>query len=178
MQKIDYKAEVCPGCGQSTTYLLGIDRGTVDILKAIATAIRKKEINCVHPRKEMEIGHDQLDYFTMVREGKLTSNHVGNLSRPRFHGLIAKIKGKDMAGNYCLTSKGARFLKGEQIPKYAIISKEAKHQIGYYDDDVHFCTIKDFLPDVEYWEGIDFQIKSGEIIKDINAYNKAQDRLI
>lgn len=126
----------------------------------------------------MEVSHDQLDYFTMVREGKLTSNQVGNLSRPRFHGLIAKVKGKEMAGNYCLTSKGARFLKGEQIAKYAIISKEQKHQIGYYEDDVYFCTTKDFLPDVEYWEGINFSIDAGQIVKDIDNLNKAQDRLI
>jgi len=178
MQRVNYKPEVCSCCGQSLTYLLAVDRGTVDILKAIATAIRRKGINCVHPRKEMEIAVGQIDYPTMVKEGQLTSNQVGNLSRPRFHGLIAKVRGKDMAGNYCLTTKGAKFLKGEEIPKYAIISKEEKHQIGYFEEEIHRCTIQDFAPDTEYWEGIDFNIEDGRIIKDIDDLHNSQATLL
>ena len=81
----------------------------------IARYIRTKGINVVHPRKEME-GHS------------LSSNDVGNLSRARFHGLIAKVKGEK--GNYLLTTKGAKFLRGEAVPKYAIISIVTGKQIG------------------------------------------------
>jgi len=66
---IEYKPEKCECCGQTTTYIIGIDGGTVDIVKNIALFIGRKGINCVHPRKEME-GHG------------LSSNQVGNLSRP------------------------------------------------------------------------------------------------
>lgn len=128
--KQEYKPEICACCNQSTTYLLAIDRGTVDIVRAIAVAIFRKGINVVHPRKEMETSQN-MDFDLMIREGMLTSNQVGNLSRPRFHGLIAKIK--DNPGNYCLTTKGAQFLKGQPISRFAIISKSEGMQIGYYE---------------------------------------------
>ena len=166
MKKINYVAKKCRCCGQTLTYLIAVDHGSVDTLKAIATAIRRKGINCIHPRKEMEVTSGQLDYASMVGEGLLTSNQTGNLSKLRFHGLIARIKNKP--GNYCLTKKGSQFLKGEEIPKYAIISKKEKHQIGYFQEDIYRCTLADFAPKKEYWEGINFIIQEGKIIKDIN----------
>ena len=178
MQKVNYQPKVCTCCGQSLTYLLSIDRGSVDILKAISTAIGRKGINCIHPRKEMEISAGKIDYASMVQEGHLTSNQVGNLSRPRFHGLIAKVKGDNMAGNYCLTTKGAKFLKGEEIPHCAIISKEKNHQIGYFEEDIYRCTIKDFTPDYEYWEGINFSIEEGKIIKTAVELQTKQNKLL
>lgn len=160
---IKYQPEVCTCCGQTTTYLLGIDRGTVDILKAISVAIQRKGINIIHPRKEMEV-HGNVDYQTMVSVGMLTSNHVGNLSRPRFHGLIARVRGEP--GNYCMTTKGAQFLHDVDVPRFAIVSKAEGHQIGYYRPDEYRVTIKDFRPDHEYWLGINYQIVDGRIVKD------------
>lgn len=139
----------CEHCSQSVTYLLPIDRGTVDIVKAIAVAIKIKGINAIHPRKEIE--------------GKsLTSNQVGNLSRPRFHGLIAKIEGEK--GNYCLTRKGLEFLNGAMIPKYAIINKSTGSQEGYWNEDTFQVRMKDFTSDDEYWEGVGYEIVEGGII--------------
>lgn len=106
-----------------------------------------------------------LDYDLMIKEGMLTSNQVGNLSRPRFHGLIAHVK--DNPGNYCLTHKGAQFLKGQEIPRFAIISKSENHQIGYYMADEYTVTVRDFAKDEEYWEGINFDIVEGRIVKDL-----------
>ena len=165
-----YTSDKCECCGQTKTYLLPVDRGTVDILKSIARAILKKGINVIHPRKEMEIDPNRFspgafDYDLMVKEGHLTSNMVGNLSRPRFHGLIAKVKNEP--GNYCLTSKGGDFLKGESIPKYAVIDKTTGHKKEYWLSEKYRVTIKDFSSDEEYWEGLDYVIRAGRVIEKI-----------
>ena len=169
-----YVSEKCGCCGQSKTYLLSIDPGTVDILRAVARAILIKGINAIHPRKEMEV-HGGYDYEAMILSGKMTSNMVGNLSRPRFHGLIAKIKGE--AGNYCLTSKGARFLKGEEIHRYAIISKATGHQVGYWMPEKYQVELTDFSVDDLYWEGLDYDIKEGQVIKRIEKGPTDQKQL-
>lgn len=147
--KTEYKPEICECCNQSTTYLIAIDRGTVDIVKAIARFIGTKGINAVHPRKEME--------------GKyLTSNQVGNLSRPRFHGLIAHLDGE--SGNYVLTRKGSDFLRGKVIPKYAIVSKSEGKQIGYFEPETEKVSIHSFNQTGDYWEGIGYEITEGQVI--------------
>lgn len=157
--KIKFEAPVCEACSQTTQYVLPIDRGTVDILRAISVAIGRKGINAIHPRKEMEREK------AAVGMGFLTSNQVGNLSRPRFHGLIASLDGA--AGNYCLTKKGAKFLRGEAIPRYAIVSKSEGHNIGYFHPEELVCRIADFKDPEEYWEGIGYDIEDGKIIHSI-----------
>lgn len=152
---VSYQPEVCQACNQSCTYLLGLDEGTTDIVKAIARFIGQKGINAVHPRKEME--------GTL-----LTSNQVGNLSRTRFHGLIAAIEGEK--GNYLLTRKGVNFLKGARIPRYAIISKVEKRQVGYFEEESLTCVISDFQgSDEPYWMGCNFEIVEGRIITQVLA---------
>lgn len=170
-----YEPEFCKHCTQQITYLIPIDKGCVEILKAIAVAIRRKKINAVHPRKEMEIDSKKLDHFTMIAEGHLTSNMVGNISRPRFHGLIARIKGQK--GNYCMTRKGAEFLRGESFPRYAIISKKEKRNVGYWESEKYQANVKDFTSDEELWEGIDFDIVEGKIIIDITKSPSDQRQL-
>ena len=157
--KTDFKAEICECCGQTKTYAVALDKGSVLILKAIAKFIGQKGINCVHPRKEME-------------GSMLTSNQVGNLSRPRLHGLIAHVKGEP--GNYLLTKKGADFLRGVDVPKIAIVKKatnqEKKRNIGYWREEEVRCTIDDFHDEV-YWEGINYDIHEGRIV-----YDEAQQK--
>lgn len=165
MSKTTYTPQKCECCGQTATYVLAIDRGTVDIVKAISVAIRRKGINVIHPRKEMECTGKKLSYQDMVQNGQLTSNQVGNLSRARFHGLIAAVRGH--AGSYCLTTKGAQFLKGASVPKFAIISKSDGRQIGYWEEEKNQCTIRDFTPDTEYWEGINFSVMDWRIVVDV-----------
>lgn len=138
----------CPHCGQSIIYYLSVDAGTVHIVKQIAKFIGQKGINAVHPRKEME--------GTL-----LTSNEVGNLTRARAHGLIAKIEGN--AGNYCLTYKGSEFLNGRPIHKTAIMDKVKKMKIGFLEED-GWCKVSDFNSPKEYWEGIGYDIKEGNVI--------------
>ena len=163
-KKIHYVPEVCSCCNQTTTYLLGIDRGTVDIVKAVSIAIRRKGINIIHPWKEMQAPRKQLDYTTITLEGMLTPMQLTNLSRARAHGLIAQVHGEH--GNYCMTTKGAEFLNGREIDKYAIMSKAEKHQIGYFEPGQHMVTVKSFIrSDEPYWEGIGYEIVEGRIVQ-------------
>lgn len=156
MIKIPYTPPVCSHCGQETEYVLAIDNGTAHIVKQIAKFIGRKGINAVHPRKEMEGTY-------------LTSNQVGNLTRARIHGLIARVDGNP--GNYLLTRKGSKFLHGEAIAKYAIVKKSISgarsHNEGYFMPDEHQVVISDFDPKngEGFWEGVGYEIVEGEVIK-------------
>lgn len=166
LKKIDkadqYQPEVCACCQQTTSYVLSIDQGTVDILRSIANAIRRKGINAIHPRDEMEVESGGPE---LIDNGQLTSNQVGNLSRPRFHGLIAAIKGQP--GNYCLTRKGVDFLRGADIPRIAIIDKITTSQIGYYLPDKYKVKISDFDGTGPYWEGLGYEIQEGVVLTEL-----------
>lgn len=146
----------CSCCKQTQEYLLPIDRGTCEILKAIARKIEMKKINLVHLRNELE-------------GVSLTSNQVGNATRPRSHGLIAKVKGHP--GNYCLTTKGAQFLRGQPIHKYAIRSKVEDRTVGYWGEEQ--CTIFEFTPESERWEGIGYDIIAGEVFQTLPTKQKS-----
>ena len=137
-----YISEVCPHCAQSTTYLLGLDKGSVEILMDILKFISAKGINELHPKKET-------DWAT----NKEKTWFLTNLSRPRFFGLIAYVKEKK--GYYCLTKKAGKFLRGEDIEQYAIISKSTGHNIGYWQPEKYRINLKEILKSDElpYWEG-------------------------
>jgi hypothetical protein len=152
MEKITYTPEKCGSCEQTTTYILALDRGTVKILKGIARAIGEKGINCVHIAKEV------------LARGFVTVNERSNIARPRAHGLIARVKGENMKGNYLLTKKGAAFLRGERVPRFAIMSKTKGHQVGYLEPEKHTVSIRDFDAKGEYWEGIGYDIVEGRVV--------------
>lgn len=160
-----FKPKVCSCCGQTEEYIISLDAGAADIVMAIAAAIRKKGENRVSPRNEMEISKKQMNemgYSRMVAEGHLTSNMVGNLSKARSHGLIARVE----SGIYCLTTKGANFLKGSPVPRHAIISKTTGHNIGYWHEFYEKITIKELMKSGIYWE-IDFTISDTKILLDL-----------
>lgn len=139
--------------------------GAADIVRAVSAAIRKKGENRIYPRKEMEISQlqmKQLGYDRMIKEGCLTSNMVGNLSKARSHGLIARVE----SGCYCLTAKGAEFLRGASIPKYAVMSKITGHQIGYWHENEERVKLRDLIKSGDYWE-IDFNIIDRRIVLNI-----------
>lgn len=153
--------ETCPYCGQSLTYELDIDKGSVETLKTIARFIEQKGINAVHLTKELE-GHG------------LTSHQIGNISRLRFQGLVAKIVGE--AGNYCITQKGFNFLDGQEVPRTAIIKKGTQHThphtMGYGEE---ICSIEDFDGKwAEYWQATGYQIKEGRVIHEIEPKKKTE----
>lgn len=154
--KPNYTPDICECCGQTTTYLLAIDKGTAEIVKAVARYIGQKGINAVHCGKEMET------------EGLLTSNQVDNLTRPQKHGLLARVPGNP--GNYLLTRKGSDFLHGKPVPRFVIVQKgraeERAHTLGYFEPEKYTVTINDFnsTEPGEYWEGINYEVREGEVI--------------
>lgn len=171
--KYNYEPEVCQCCGQAKTYILPIDWGTSVIVKAVARAISRKGINCIHPKKEMEVSAKNWTYERAITEGVLTSVHIGNFTRARVHGLIARYKNEP--GNWLLTRKGAAFLRGERIPRLAVIEKsksgERSHKEEYFGAPYHTCTVHEVIKSKGHptWEGIDFDIVDGRIVKDIHV---------
>lgn len=154
MKTIEYTPDRCECCGQEKTYVLPIDRGTGKIVRQIALFIGQKGINAVHPRKEME-------------GSWLTSNDVGNLTRARIHGLIARVRGNP--GNYLLTRKGSMFLHGHPVPRFAIVAKKTSvspsHNVGYFRPDENAITLAETMRSGEMWEGIGYEITEGEVIE-------------
>lgn len=161
--KLNYKPERCEHCKQTTTYLIPVDKGASVIMVAISAAIRRKGINAVHVVKEMMIPTKEWN-MDAARAGFVTVNHIRNLARVRIHGLIAAVKGE--RGNFCLTHKGAQYLKNVPVAKYAIRSKAEHKTIGYFEPEKYTTTISQELRKVGNWEGIDFDIVDGRILID------------
>lgn len=142
--------KVCECCKRTDTYLLSLDHGSAVVVRAIYLAVRAKGVNMVHPRKEIESSDE--DEIRNSNGAKLSSNEVGNLSRPRFHGLIAKVKGH--RGYYCITRKGGLFLNNHPVPRRAIISKVEGRQVGYHPDAFSDTVrMSDLLVMDPYWIG-------------------------
>jgi len=135
-----YKPETCAHCRQTTTYILGLDRGSFLILRKLLAGVIAKGRNEIHPTKDIE-------YST--KEKWLPSN----VARPRKHGLIAFIDGKK--GYYALTRKAGKFLRGQPIPRYAIISKSENRTLGYFEPEMHQVTARELMrsDEIPYWEG-------------------------
>lgn len=180
--KYNFEPEICECCGQAKTYLLPIDWGTALIVKAVASRIREKGINVVHPTKEMEVPAKDWNYKRAITEGVLTSTQIGNFTRARVHGLIARYK--DEPGNWLLTRKGAQFLRGQRIPRLAIIrkarkladDKTASHKEEYFMPEEQTCTVHEIMhhgSKYPIWEGIDFDIVEGRIVQDLPAKQPA-----
>lgn len=153
-QRIGFTPTVCGACSQSCNYTTGIDKGITDILRSFAVAIRAKGVNVIHPVKEMTMT-TPLNRADAIASGKLTSSQQKNLSRARSHGLLARVSGS--YGNWCITRKGIAFLKGEPVPKYAIIDKITGNTLGYWRPEDFQCSIADFaaVPPSGYWsEGL------------------------
>ncbi|KKL12790.1 hypothetical protein LCGC14_2532250 [marine sediment metagenome] len=183
----------CENCNQTTEYMLALDRGTCNIVKCFATRVRIKGINVIHPKKEMEVPHKEWNYKKGFEEGVLTSTQIGNLTRARIHGLLARIKGEP--GNWCITQKGALFLKGNPILQYAIMDKRTRQLKRYawgecpanmkshslinshvgvickncdaYIPREIVAFISDFKSGSEYWIGINYTIESGRVVYDV-----------
>jgi hypothetical protein len=150
--KTELPTETCPHCSQRTTYWITISPGVVSILKEMASFIRRKGINAVHPAKEMEA------------LGMFNSTRMGNLTQVKRHGLIAAIEGEP--GNYALTRKGLAFLNGEPIPLHTQVRKQrvgkAAETIGHSEEH---CTIDQVMKNwKEWWVVEGFDIQSGRVI--------------
>jgi hypothetical protein len=152
MKKNKFKPRVCECCKQTENYLLGLDKGSAKIVLKILYAIGEKGVNEIHPSKEMDLTIEDAWFLT-------------NLSRPRFHGLIAYVDEENKPGYYCLTRKAGKFLKNYPVPRNAIISKVTGHQEGYYDIQ-ETVTINELLGEDINWEGKSEYSKRGLDIVD------------
>lgn len=165
---IEYTPEKCESCGQTTSYASRLNRGIFDIVRSFARAIDIKGINAIHPLKEIAVGHGTMSARERIEQGKLTVRQIGNLTHVVRHGLLAHIDGEPHT--FCLTKKGAAFLRGEPVPLVAIVGKATHHNVGYLknpDGSEITCTIHDFLRGEQdaYWQGINYEIHEGEIIR-------------
>jgi len=174
MRKQEYRPKVCGHCGQTETYLIALTRGVADIVRAVAVAIGIKGVNIIHPWKEMAVDRKEWTRARMIREGVLTPQQLNNLSHARVHGLIAQVR--DEHGNYCLTRKGAEFLRDVCVPRYAIVSKVEGRQIGYWSGDTteldpgyveYTVRISQLTDATEYWNDakVGYEIVEGRIIQ-------------
>jgi len=147
---------VCSCCKQTTEYALPLDRGTALIVLAIFNRIRDKKQNLVHVGNEMvRPASDFSSYRDMVAGGWMTFKMEGNLSRARFHGLIAM----EERGFYLLTKKGARFLRGESVPRVAIIDKTTGHKAYYLEEEKDCVTFGGLLKrETPFWDLSDTQL--------------------
>lgn len=161
-----FKAQVCECCGQTKDYALPLSRGLAMATIAIFNAIQRLERNRVHVGHEMvrpisDFGDKKTAYRTMVSEGYMTFRMEGNLSFLHRHGIVASAQD---AGEWLLTPKGGKFLRGEEVPKVAIVSKVTGHQTGYWAEG-GMTTIGELLKASTPWwnapmtEVEDFQLQ-------------------
>ncbi len=151
----------CPTCGQRITYELALDAGTAMMMGAIAEFVKAKGINAFSNTKEM-IGRGY------------NFHAAGNITRPRAHGLIARIPGK--ATNYCITDKGLAFLRGEPIESVVIVKKATKeapsHVIAH---DGPRITIGELLDGwTEFWSSNGYRIENGVVVDTPQVKNQTQ----
>lgn len=137
MPRPKFNPEHCDECTQSTEYKLGLDKGSAKIVLAIVDIIKRKPNNEIHPANELDSSGHKKWYLT-------------NLSRPRFHGLIAYVE--DKPGYYCLTRKAGKFLRNKEVWKFAIIDKITGHKKRYWQEG-GMTTIGQLLKQEIQWEG-------------------------
>lgn len=133
----------CPHCGAlMKQYWTLLAPGYVRALVKIKAAVIKKGQNLVHP----------------VHDCGLNQNERNNLTKLRFHGMIAKATEK---GLWLLTRRGSRFLLGEiSVPKRVLSWRN--RVIGY---DTERVFVKDVIccSEVPAWpERFDFELADPE----------------
>ena len=101
--------EICNGCGREmAAYEISLTPGIMNALRKLIRAVREKGINEIH----------------LVKDSNLTHNEINNITRLRFHGLVAKCyesseagEKKRKSGYWLVTKRAAQFIKGDiQLP--------------------------------------------------------------
>lgn len=124
-------SENCPACGAlMKKHWHSLTLGLVGALVKIKTAVISKNENFIHP----------------VRDVELTNNERNNLSKLRYHALIAK---SDTRGFWLLTHRGSQFLLGKiPVPKRVLTWR---NKVVDYDPERVY--VKDiFKADLPEWE--------------------------
>jgi hypothetical protein len=152
-----FESTVCQSCGHTQDYSIRIDKGTAMTMMAIANRIRIKGKNQVHLLQEMTVANPKAGGFDtwqdMVRAGFISMRMLGNATRPRLHGLIAFHD--EGSGQYLLTPKGAKFLRGDPVELEVIVEKLTHSNVGYRGtaDGPYMTTIHAALRDeAPFWD--------------------------
>lgn len=143
--------EYCPHCGaKMQSYWHRLTPGIVKALVKMRAGIAKSGVNHINPAKDLD-GTDL----------ELTKNERGNLSKLRFHALIAKYSEnhKRQQGEWLITRRGFAFLRGEEsVPRRV---KTYRNRV--VDHDEVLVTIADILHDVPYFERLqDIEAEPGQ----------------
>jgi len=123
--------ERCPHCGANTkAYFHTLNSGLVSILV--------KAIQFVHEHNRNE--------FHLQKDLHLTVNEFCNLTKLRFHGLVAKVDGKP--GYWLITSRGGLFLRDE-IAVPLRVQTFRNRVIGHSPELVHIGELRGKIPAFE-----------------------------
>ena len=133
--KMTESIEKCPHCGATMKkFWHRLSPGLVRTLVKIYSAISEKGENNINPHHEMSLS---------------TVEHM-NMTKLRFHGLIAKYR-KDkqiVRGVWVMTARGADFFKGKlSVPLR--VQTLRNHVVGYSDNLV---TVSDVMRTEPFWE--------------------------
>jgi hypothetical protein len=118
----------CPTCNASLKqFWHTLTPGLVSILV--------KAIEFVHACNRNE--------FHLQNDLHLTVNEFCNLTKLRFHGLVAKVKGKP--GYWLITSRGGQFLRGEiRVPLKVLTFRN--HVQEHSEELIHIDELKGRIP--------------------------------
>lgn len=123
----------------------------VKALRAFANEVARTGVNDITTKDLMDKGT-----FTWIQNG--------NKVHLRCHGFIQKLK---EPSHWCLTKKGAAFLRGEVVEAIAIIDKKTHSNIGYAANEngcIYTTTLKDVLKSIEgWWDGWNYEIIDGKL---------------
>lgn len=134
----------CPHCGANMKmYWHTLTPSLVKTLIKIYIKISNKGVNQVHPHDEMDL---------------TTSEHM-NMTKLRFHGMIAKCRDDAgiRRGYWLITKRGARFLRGEiAVPKK--VQTFRNRVVGHSENLVDLVDVLGSEPFIE--KEFDFDIFS------------------
>jgi len=148
--------EICEHCGAKTKkYWHKLTPGLVKTLVKVYEKISEKQQNIIY-KKELKLDHSE----------------YGNFQKLRFHALIAKYKIDGVWDHlsWCITKRGALFIKGEII----IPSKVQTYRNKVLTHNDQLVSITNVIKSDPYWEGYsDFNISFlDEEEKDLEELDK------
>ena len=136
-----YLPDVCPACHQSCTYLIEVNEHITALMIRISKLVDAKGINIFNPAQELESSKSWV-------------------SKAKLIGFISK-DGR----NYKISSLGLSFLKGDPVPRYTVVSKALRREVGHFNPDVLTCAISDFRPFPVEWSGLRFDLINNDVVR-------------
>lgn len=147
MNEIEY----CPHCGaKMQAYWHRLTPGLVNTLVKMRAGIAKTGVNHINPGSDLD--------GTPL---ELTKNERSNLSKLRFHALIAKYgeHGDRVQGEWLITRRGFAFLRGEE----AVPSRVKTYRNKVVDHDERLVNIGEVIREVPYFERLaDIEAEPGQ----------------